>query len=313
MARLNNPAASAGRQRERQSPFYITLKYTEISRDFVGVQDYLANFVHSDPRNRLPEGRNIPIFDAPVVGIAAAADPLFMELPKPGIVGPIHVTPDFWLPGARSVISFFAPFSREIKATYKKRERIPPLEWVSGRLNGEVFINVMRRAILRLIQKQGGRAVVPNLELNYRARNLLPMWSERHVAFVAGVGTFGLHCGLLTEKGAAGRIGSVVTDLDFQPRERAYSKPYDYCLLKTRGICGACIKACPVGAINALGKDHQICMANGRNYIRPAYQEWGYHSCGHCQNNLPCSNGIPGRRNKTASINAREVSRAVNS
>ena len=277
------------------SAAYVALKHTEVRRDYTGVQEYLADFVRSDPRNRFPEGDYIPIFDPPEVGIASAADPLFLELGKPGVVGPIHVTPEYWLPGARSVVSFFAPFSKEVKAAYKKGERVPPLEWVSGRLNGEVFINVMRRALLRLFEKLGGRVVVPNLELRYRAKNLLPMWSERHVGFIAGVGTFGLHCGLLTEKGAAGRMGSVVTDLSLTPRERAYAGVYDYCLWKTEGRCGACIKSCPVGAISAQGKNHAICITNGSEYIQPAYAAWGYHSCGHCQNNLPCSNGIPAR------------------
>jgi hypothetical protein len=96
-----------------------------------------------------------------VVGFASAQDPLFKELPKPGVVAPIHVQPDYWLPGTKSVISFFAPFSKEIKASYKDVDKLPSLPWVSGRLNGEVFINVLRRATFRLIEKTGGGLLFP--------------------------------------------------------------------------------------------------------------------------------------------------------
>jgi ferredoxin len=195
----------------------------------------------------------------------------------------------------------FTPSSSALnKNAYKKGERLPPLEWVSGRLNGEVFINVLRRAILWLVEKQGDRAVIPNLDLRYWAEDWLPIWSERHVGFIAGVGTFGLHAGLLTEKGAAGRMGSVVSNLPLPVRPRAYEGVYDYCLWKSEGRCRACIKRCPVGAINRERKDHILCTTNGANYIHPAYLAWGYHACGHCQNNLPCSNGIPGKRKRAA-------------
>lgn len=278
---------------------YITLRHAPRGLDVAALRAYLAELVQSDPRNALPEGDNPPIFETPVVGVASAADPLFETLKREDVVGPIHVTPEHWLKGARSVVSFFAPFSREIKASYDRASAIPSLEWVSGRLNGEIFINVLRRALMRFVEAQGGRAVAPNLEPTYKAVAWRPMWSERHVAFIAGVGTFGLHAGLLTEKGAAGRIGSIVTDIEIAPTERPYAGTHDYCLWVSEGRCGACIKRCPVGAIAPEGKNHFTCILNGDRNIRPAFQEWGYHSCGHCQNNLPCSDKIPAKRGQT--------------
>ncbi len=275
---------------------YITRRFPDRGLDAGTIGAYLGELVRTDPRNALPEGDNVPIWEAPVVGIAAADDPLFETLAEPHVVGPIHVKADHWLAGAKSVISFFAPFSRDIKKSYVKASALPSLEWVSGRLNGEVFINVMRRSLVRLLEGHGARAVAPNLDPHYKALNWLPMWSERHVAFIAGVGTFGLHAGLLTEKGAAGRIGSVVTDLELVPTRRPYNDIYEYCPWMADGTCGACIKRCPVGAIHAEGKNHRICVTNGDTNIRPEFKEWGYHSCGHCQTNLPCSDRIPKRK-----------------
>jgi epoxyqueuosine reductase QueG len=251
--------------------------------------------VRSDPRNRLPEGRGIPIFDLPVAAVAAASDPLFEQLRKEDVVGPIHASPEYWLAGARSVISYFLPFSKEIKQAYSINTRLPPLEWVSGRLNGEIFNHVLRRALVIMLRRQGGRVVAPGLDPRYKAVNWLPMWSERHVGFIAGLGSFGLHGGLLTEKGTAGRIGSVITDLVFPPSERAYTEVYAYCPWKQERRCGVCINRCPVGAISKEVKNHSICIANGAEFIRPAFKDWGYHGCGHCQCNLPCSDHLPGR------------------
>ncbi len=272
---------------------YITLRFARTGTDAATLTDFLSELVRTDPRNALPEGDNIPIWDEPLVGVAAAGDPLFETLKKPQVVGPIHVNPDFWLPGAKSIISFFLPFSKELKESYDPKSPLPSLEWVSGRQNGEVFVNVVRRALARYIQKQGGQVVIPNLDVRYHAVNLLPNWSERHVGFIAGVGTFGLHCGLLTAKGTAGRLGSVVTDLEIMPTQRSYSDVYEYCLQHFDGSCGLCIQRCPVGAINTEGKDHRICMTNSANNVWPAFREWGYHSCGHCQTHLPCSDAIP--------------------
>jgi epoxyqueuosine reductase QueG len=255
---------------------------------------FLRDFILNDPRNRLPEYDHVPIFDPPLVGVASAGDPLFEKLAEPGVVGPIHTLPRYWLPEAASVVSYFLPFSKEIKRAYVPGLDLPPLEWVSGRLNGEMFNNVLRMALTILLEKAGGRAVAPCLRADYKAVNWLPMWSERHVAHVAGLGTFGLHAGLLTTLGAAGRIGSVVTDIPLRPLERPYESAFEYCPFFTGG-CGACLKRCPVGAIGPEGKDHAVCVSFEAERIRPAYKGFGYHSCGFCQNNLPCSDGLPGR------------------
>ena len=81
-------------------------------------------------------------------------------------------------------------------------------------------------------------------------------WSERHVAFVCGLGTFGLSKGLITKKGIAGRFGSIITELTLSPDQREYHCIYEYC-----SMCGACVKNCPVNAISLdKGKNHAIVL-----------------------------------------------------
>jgi hypothetical protein len=48
----------------------------------------------------------------PVVGFASAADPLFAQLKQ--IVGPTHALPGDLVPGAKTVVAYFAPFAESI-------------------------------------------------------------------------------------------------------------------------------------------------------------------------------------------------------
>jgi epoxyqueuosine reductase len=100
---------------------YITHRFAGRGTDTATLSAFLADLVAINPRNVLPEGDNPPIWEAPVVGVAAASDPLFKTLKQPGVVGSIHVDPDNWLQGARSVVSFFLPFSRQVKKSYSRR------------------------------------------------------------------------------------------------------------------------------------------------------------------------------------------------
>lgn len=53
-------------------------------------------------------------------------------------------------------------------------------------------------------------------------------WSERHVAYISGLGTFGLSDALITPLGKAMRCGSVVARVKIQPTARSYEKYNDH-------------------------------------------------------------------------------------
>ena len=80
-------------------------------------------------------------------------------------------------------------------------------------------------------------------------------WSERHAAHAAGLGTFGLCDGLITAKGKAMRVGSVVAKISIEPTPRPYADHRAYCLFFADGTCGKCIDRCPVRAITESGHD----------------------------------------------------------
>jgi ferredoxin len=259
---------------------------------------YLNHLVASDFRNALPEGDNPPIWDLPLVGVAAADDPLFGRFQDPEVVGAQHRLPREWLPGAQSVVSVFLPFSEHIFKSYRKESRYSAIEFSSGKWNGSKFLNVVRRGLSNFFEQCGGEANAPNIDPRYDSDGWLPFWSERHVAFAAGVGTFGLQQALITERGAYGRVLSVITTLRLTPTVRPYTEAYGYCLYAFDGSCRACVERCPTGAVNEAGKKVALCGNHGN---AEHFKEWNYGSCGHCSTFIPCSLGIPAKIKKAFS------------
>ena len=61
-------------------------------------------------------------------------------------------------------------------------------------------------------------------------------WSERHAAYVAGLGTFSLNDALITVNGIAHRVGSIIVATELPATKRPYTGRYDYCLYYNSGI-----------------------------------------------------------------------------
>ncbi|MDZ4164687.1 MAG: hypothetical protein U1C55_06130 [Smithellaceae bacterium] len=262
-------------------------------RELVGK---ILAFVREDEANRL--GGNTSIYDEPLVGFAQARDPLFEKLKEEEVIGDVHRSPEEWLPGALCVISYFLPFSREIRSS-NYGNGLASEEWLQGRFQGEGLNNKLRKFLVEELTARGGRAIAPAIDKDWMVDYQLcrSNWSERHAAFIAGLGTFSLNRGMITSRGMAGRFGSVITNLEFTPTERAYRSPFEHCPFLVDGSCGACIDRCPVGAITAEGKDKKRChqyifIEDPLAEIRMKY---GYpqSACGKCQTSVPCETGIP--------------------
>ena len=73
--------------------------------DFIAGQ--IAAFVDNTPLNRVAEIGLERIFDLPLIGIAAADDPMFVQLRNPDVIGPRHFMPEDWLQDAASVLLIF--------------------------------------------------------------------------------------------------------------------------------------------------------------------------------------------------------------
>ena len=254
------------------------------------IREKTIQFIENDQRNVLPAHNNLKMYDSPLIGIASANDSYFEEFRKPGIVGPKFILPGEWLQDAKSVISYFLPFTKEIRDSNRK-PGLPSEEWVSARIDGESFNNNVRIFLIGLLNELNADAVAPCIDPRFKGEERISNWSERHVAFTAGLGTFGLHRALITAKGSAGRIGSVITTLELRPTERKYKRHDEYCLYLTEEKCGACMRRCPPLAITDKGKDNQICD----EYIgREILSRWApRYGCAKCNINVPCEYKIP--------------------
>ncbi len=257
-----------------------------------------------------PELAGMKIFEEPLVGFAKADDALFTgEFKKEGIIHPEYMAPEEWLPGAKTVISFFLPFTKQVKESNRHKTDIPyepgipqrcSTEWLHARIEGQMFVDVMTDYIESILQAEGYETVCPTTSGSFRMiQPFISNWSERHAAYAAGLGTFGLSKGLITEKGMAGRIGSVITNAEIEADIRPYSSPFEYCTM-----CGACMVKCPPGAIDkargcALGKDQLVCGPYVKgSYLPPqGVSQRVRYGCGKCQIGVPCESGIPPRRN----------------
>jgi len=262
------------------------------------IERFAREHVATDVRNAiwpeealLPELAGVRLYEEPIFGVAAATDPYFAECRRPEVVGPEFRMPEEWLEGAQSVISFFLPFTEAVRASNRCDGDTSPA-WLHGRIEGQKYLEKLSLAIAEELRAAGYRAVVPILEEGFRQiqdpeqGRFLSTWSERHVAWTAGLGTFGLSKGIITRRGMAGRFGSVVTDLELTPTQRPYTGIYDYC-----NGCGACAVRCPAGAIDPVrGKDKVSCWRMQQEIRKKTLPRFG---CGKCQTGVPCEHGFP--------------------
>ena len=240
------------------------------------------------------------MFDEPIVGFGSADDPLFDEYKKPGIIGPWHMSPNEWLEGAGTVISLFFPISEEVRRSNYGEKHVGSKQWAYARIDGQAYIGSYMAALKSWLEAQGVRCCVPALDERFAAvkggkgmsgegideSSYSSRWSERHAAYVCGLGTFALSKSLITRRGVAGRFASIICDLPLKPDARPYTGIYDYCI-----TCNACVKRCPVNAIDPVtGKDHKICHGN---VIKSGIIHYPRYGCGLCQTKVPCEKGIP--------------------
>lgn len=241
-----------------------------------------------------PDVIGIRYFDDPMLGCAAADDPLFRTFrDDSGIIGDFMRLPEDWLNGAVSVVSIFFPFSAAIRDSNRDNIAMPSDEWLHSRMEGHIFLEKILAHTAEWVRTLGAEVAVPSLSPEFAQRPcggsgkpaFVSNWSERHTAYIAGLGTFGLSRHLITEKGVCGRFGSFITDAYIERTPRAYSDPFEYC-----SMCGACVKRCPVSAISAengvvRGKRNDVCKAFLDELKKTTAPRYG---CGKCQINVPC-------------------------
>ena len=254
--------------------------------DIQTISQYVSDYTATSPLNRVPQLKGQVIFDQPLTGVADANDPLFSRLKEETAVGAQHMSPQEWLPSAQAVVVYFLPFTPEIRKANRVMG-VAAREWLHGRIEGEAFNNALRDSLAAFLQAEGHQSLAPVRDSRFGVIQRRSNWSERHVAYIAGLGTFSLSRSLITAQGSAGRVGSVVTDVALTSTPRPYNELEEYC-----SKCGACILRCPPLAITEQCKDNAVC-SDYLDRVKDRFKP--YYGCGKCQTGVPCESSIPPR------------------
>jgi hypothetical protein len=253
-----------------------------------------------------------PIFEEPLVGFVRGNDPIFDRFKE--VIGPHHFTP--WEimrwqaennsvkppePEDISVVSFVMPFTQNTRRDNASAVEWTSERWAQTRLLGEIFSQTFVREIVTSLMGRGILAIAPDVTPMFNKKRYPKVgwaspWSHRHIAYAAGLGTFGMHDFLITEKGVAHRLGSFVVNLRLEPNRQRPEDIHANCLHYQGRLCLKCAKRCPVDAISAENAhDKETCyqkVADSLKYCNKHYHIFIY-GCGLCAAGVPCESGIP--------------------
>jgi epoxyqueuosine reductase len=229
------------------------------------------------------ESEHRDLFREPLVGFSSATDPLYKQLKE--IIGPEHLYPQDILPEAKTVVSFFIPFSEKVVASNRKQEAVS-MEWAESYVEANKLINEISSKMVEYLEGRGISAATVKATYNYDEKTLKCGWSHRSAAYIAGLGKFGVNRMLITRVGCAGRYGSVIVSHEITPDKRTDE---EFCVYHKKGTCLNCIKACPVAALDLEGFDKFKCndwvLENGE-----LFKELGACDvCGKCVVAGPCA------------------------
>lgn len=230
----------------------------------------------------------------PVIGIASAHDSMFSDLKE--IISSSHALPSDFISDAQSVVVFFLPFGEDIiKSNAEGAESSK--EWDIANIETNHLILDLNKYLHEVITGKGYTSTVLPATYNYDEKLLISDWSHRHVACIAGIGTFGINNMLITEMGCCGRIGSIITNMPLIPTVR---HKQENCIYKFNGTCKKCVDRCVAHAISVVnGKpfvDRERCNNQIYNDSIPQYEIGVGDACGKCMCNLPCSQINPGSK-----------------
>jgi epoxyqueuosine reductase len=287
------------------------------------IQKEIKSFTRNSPQNYLPEMTDFSIYDEPIVQFADGDDPIFTQYKE--IVGPLHLAPREALAEAFnrnlddalqhiSVISWVLPITSKIRKSKGQQKQIPSRLWALAHAYGKKFKNALHEHMVEFLTEMGYMAVAPKLQRYYKVIGdyndvgCYANWSEKHVAYAAGLGTFSLSGNLITERGTACDFGNIVTNMFLPASPRLASTPFSNCLFYFDGSCKACITCCPSGAITDEGYDSTKCAHHTHEDLAYLWQEYGIERvvCGLCQAKTPCAFRNPTntkRKGKTPNAN----------
>lgn len=254
------------------------------------MREKIQGFIREFVKYHRTRNKTVTDWDEPFVAFADANDPLFSELRA--VVSETHKMPTDLLRKAKTVISYFIPFGKEVALSNVGGEDCSE-EWAIAYIETNELIVDLNECLSEELGRLDFGSVIHPPTHNFDQKKLISDWSHKHVAFVAGLGRFGLHRMLITERGCCGRLGSIITDARIAPTKRP---DREFCSYKYDETCGKCIEKCIFGALKADSFDRHkcygICLSNAELHSKVGSAD----VCGKCICVVPCSFSNPARQ-----------------
>jgi epoxyqueuosine reductase QueG len=249
------------------------------------VEEFIKNYVKDYGRNN----GIVTKWEEPLIAFADSTDELFNKLKDVANVN--HALPSDLLADAKTVISYFIPFSREVVLSNYKGVNASR-EWALAYMETNQLIVDLNSALSEMLKDKGFESAVTPPTHNFEEESLVSSWSHKHIAYIAGLGRFGIHNMIITKRGCCGRLGSMVTNVKIEPTVREEN---ELCLHKIKKSCGMCVKNCTFGALGFSSFDnhkcYKVCLENSKVYSKLGLAD----VCGKCIANVPCSFTNPNR------------------
>ncbi len=273
------------------------------------VNDLLISIADSCEKNSLHLDGAEKAWERPILGFVRGNDPVFRFLKDD--IGEFYWLPEeiFALETGNSgvsgedltIISWAFPQTERTKADQRRMDRLPAQRWARSRGFWSGFTRSIHKGMISALAGKGYTAVAPEMSSRFahedsKKYGFASSWSQRHTAYAAGLGTFGLSDGLITPVGKAVRFGSVVVSAAVECDPRPYDDHHAYCLYYIDGGCRDCIDRCPAGAITEEGHDKERCRHYISTIVEPEHAGLALENtpgCGLCQCATACESGIP--------------------
>lgn len=255
------------------------------------ITEFICEFAREHDKNGLIKN----IWREPLVTFGDANNKEFKKFREE--VHPQHILPKDILLDAKVIIAYFFPFKEDV-ANSNKNGELSSKEWAMAYEKTNSTFTELNSSLISFLAKHGYNGAITPEAFKYDELLLKSRWSQRHVAKLCGLGTFGINNMLITYAGCCGRVGTLVTNLDVLTHTPISE---EYCVYKQRGACGACIKKCPSKALTKEGFNRNLCyelcgqnaeihVGLGTSYsIEGAVSEKGSYVCGKCVVGVPCA------------------------
>ncbi|MFT8314366.1 MAG: hypothetical protein ABF633_08900 [Clostridium sp.] len=273
------------------------------------IENNIKSYINNSSDNSLGDKFNEKAISGPLIGFSNGNDSYYKRLKDD--IGEFYWTPleafKEVYPEAEvtaselTVICWVMPYAENVKNDHDKDICYPSERLVMARINGEKVNLGLGKYLKELLINCGYEALIPSCSSSWKVEKsqkyeLAATWSEKHAAFVSGLGTFGLSGALITKAGIAVRLGSIIAKIPLPVTEREYIRHNEYCLFYSKGVCKKCMERCPSKSISEKGHNKIRCREHIHkvvaNYTKEHYNT-SVSPCSLCQTRVPCQSSIP--------------------